>query len=268
VTSMYTPCSRRLYATVCLAFLSTLALLANGRQWEPSATLTETPVRIYPDANRTPLATLSTGTSVQIIQRQGDWVRISFWDKAYGDRTGFVRVDHVRGGRLNQPPPPGGSEARSQSTPTAAPTSTAPAVAATRDSADAPSTLTARPARHFQNAELTVQEGDRTRQVDVTVSYAPDTFQVLDENTRKPLRAVPYTSFIGGEYSYSKSPRWKSGLFISPFLFLSSGKKHWLLVKTKDDYAMLRLDKNNYKLIVAEWETRTGLKVEAEGENK
>ena len=77
-----------------------------------------------------------------------------------------------------------------------------------------------------------------------------------------------YKSFIGGEYSYSKSPRWKSGLFISPFLFLSSGKKHWLLVKTTDDYVMLRLDKNNYKLIIAEWETKTGLRVEAQGDNK
>ena len=59
----------------------------------------------------------------------------------------------------------------------------------------------------------------------------------------------------------SKSPRWKSGLFISPFLFLSSGKKHWLLVKTDNDYAMLRLDKGNYKLILADLEMRTGLRV-------
>ena len=39
-------------------------------------------------------------------------------------------------------------------------------------------------------------------------------------------------------------------------------------VKTADDYAMLRLDKNNYKLIVAEWEIETGLRVDAQGEDK
>ena len=31
---------------------------------------------------------------------------------------------------------------------------------------------------------------------------------------------------------------------------------------------MLRLDKSNYKLVIAEWEVKTGLKVEAQGENK
>ena len=30
----------------------------------------------------------------------------------------------------------------------------------------------------------------------------------------------------------------------------------YVLVKTADDYAMLRLDKNNYKLIIAEWRLR------------
>ena len=67
------------------------------------------------------------------------------------------------------------------------------------------------------------------------------------------LKDFAYANFKGAEYSYSKSPRWKSGLFISPFLFLCSGKKHWLLMKTADDYATLRLDKSNYKLILAEW---------------
>jgi hypothetical protein len=39
-------------------------------------------------------------------------------------------------------------------------------------------------------------------------------------------------------------------------------------VKTASDYALMHLDKGNYKLILAEFETRTGVKVEAEGENK
>ena len=127
---------------------------------------------------------------------------------------------------------------------------------------------TARQPRQFPNAQMTIADGEKTKQVDVTVSYTADTFQLLDKDTRKALKEFAYKSFVGGEYSYSKAPRWKSGVFISPFLFLSSGKKHWLLVKATDDYVMLRLDKVNYKLIIAEWETRTGLKVEAQGENK
>jgi hypothetical protein len=40
------------------------------------------------------------------------------------------------------------------------------------------------------------------------------------------------------------------------------------MVKTADDYALMHLDKGNYKLVLAELETRTGLTVQAEGENK
>jgi len=262
-----TPYDRRFFGIVCVALLSTVVVITSAGQWEPSVTTVETPVRIYPDPNRSALATLSPGTSVQIVQRQGDWVRISFWDKAYGDRTGFVRAEHVRGGRLNQSPT-SASESRAQpTTSTAAPTDAVPP--AKPESARTPATtVTPRLPLQFQNAQLTIPQGDKTKQVDVTVSYVSDMFQLLDKNTRKPVKEFSYQSFTGGEYSFSKAPRWKSGLFISPFLFLSSGKKHWLLVKTADDYAMLRLDKVNYKLIIAEWETRTGLTVEAQGEDK
>jgi len=115
---------------------------------------------------------------------------------------------------------------------------------------------------------LTVTQGDKSKQIDVVVSFAPNSFYLLEENGRKPMKTYDYSSFTGAEYSFSKSFRWKSGLFISPFLFLSSGKKHWFLIKTAGDYALLHLDKSNYKMILAEWETRTGLQVDAHGEDK
>jgi hypothetical protein len=129
-------------------------------------------------------------------------------------------------------------------------------------------TYSAAEGRLFPNAQLTVAEGEKTKQVDVTIAYDAEGFQVIDKKSQKPVKQYSYKSFTAGEYSYSKSPRWKSGVFISPFLFLSSGKKHWFLVKTADDYALLRLDKGNYKMVIAEWETKTGLKAEAQGDNK
>ena len=266
--SMRTRYRRRFFATACLVSLSVLAITASARQSESGVTVASTLVRIYPDLNRTPLATLSPGTSVQIVERKGDWLRISFVDRTYGDRTGYVRAEDVKAGGLNQPPAPRAPDAQTQPTMSTAPPATGTATSATPESARMPSTVTARQPRLFPDAKLTVPEGEKTKQVDVTVSYTVDTFQLLDKNTRQLTKEFPYKSFVGGEYWYSKSPRWKSGLFISPFLFLSSGKKHWLLVKTADDYVMLRLDKNNYKLIIAEWETKTGHKVEAQGDNK
>ena len=53
------------------------------------------PVFLYPDATRTPLATLDKGTTVRVLERQGDWYRIEFRDARFGDRTGFIRADSL-----------------------------------------------------------------------------------------------------------------------------------------------------------------------------
>jgi hypothetical protein len=41
-----------------------------------------------------------------------------------------------------------------------------------------------------------------------------------------------------------------------------------LTIKTGDDYALLRLDKKNYKLVIAELEKRAHITVASIGENK
>jgi len=272
-----------LFASVCLIVVLTPVVNTFARQTERSVTFVDAPVRLYPDLNRTPLATLPPGTPVQIMEKQGEWLRISFRDSSLGDRVGFVRAEHIKPLAKDQHPAAVPQEPQSIATsPAPAVDKTAPrnethaaaaepmpaAAPAAPDNARTASNTVVREPHQFTDAQLTMPEGDKTKQVDVTISYAGEAFQLLEKGTRKPMKVFAYKSFTGGEYSYSKSPRWKSGVFLSPFLFLSSGKKHWLLVKTADDYAMLRLDKNNYKLIMAEWETRTGLKIEAEGENK
>ncbi len=102
----------------------------------------------------------------------------------------------------------------------------------------------------------------------VVLRFGMDKMQFINADKRESFKDFAYADCKAAEYSYSKSPRWKSGLLISPFLFMSSGKKHWFMVKSARDYALVHLDKGNYKLVLAEFETRTGLKVEAEGENK
>lgn len=124
------------------------------------------------------------------------------------------------------------------------------------------------PPREFDDAKLTVSDGDKTHEVDVIVRFGSDKLQLIAAKKRESLKDLAYADCKSAEYSYSKSPRWKTAIFVSPLLFLSSGKKHWFMVKTATDYALMHLDKSNYKLILAEFETRTSLTVEAEGENK
>ena len=52
-------------------------------------------------------------------------------------------------------------------------------------------------------------------------------------------------------YEQSKSPRWKTAIFLSPFALFSSGRKHWLTIEYEGGYAYVRLDKNNQRQIRA-----------------
>jgi hypothetical protein len=58
----------------------------------------EAPVMLLPEDGRTPLATLSAGTRVEVLDAPEEgWYRISFQDNyLFGDRVGFVRAELVR----------------------------------------------------------------------------------------------------------------------------------------------------------------------------
>ena len=56
---------------------------------------TNAPVFLFPDAARTPLTTLTKGTTVRVIQRQGDWYRIEFRDAQFGNRIGYIRAESL-----------------------------------------------------------------------------------------------------------------------------------------------------------------------------
>jgi hypothetical protein len=120
----------------------------------------------------------------------------------------------------------------------------------------------------FGKARLTMQVGDKTRAVDVSVNYEPTAMVIVDRNTGQALRTLPYTDMKGGEYSFAKSPRWKTAILVSPLFLFTSGQKHWLLAQGQTEYALLHLDKSNYRMVIASFETRTGKKVEAVGDNK
>lgn len=134
----------------------------------------------------------------------------------------------------------------------------------------AQSTLVAQTAAdQFHKVKLMVNTGERPAETDVVLRLEPDRLVIRSIRGGADLKTYPYSAIRSAEYSYSKSPRWKSGIgaavavgvFALPIFFMK-GKKHWLTLQTADDYAMLRLDKANYKIILPAFETRSGVKVE------
>lgn len=130
-------------------------------------------------------------------------------------------------------------------------------------------------ADQFQKIKLMVNTGDKPAETDVTLRLEPGQLVVRSKAGGADLKVFSYSSIKGAEYSYSKSPRWKSGVgvaiavgvFALP-LFFMKGKKHWLTVHGDGDYALLRLDKSNYKIVLPAFEARSGVKVETLAEEK
>jgi hypothetical protein len=124
------------------------------------------------------------------------------------------------------------------------------------------------PDETFQKSKISVTVGDKTKEFDVIVRYDPSSLAIMDKGSGQTTRTFSYGEIKGAEYSYAKSPRWKTALLVSPLFLFTSGKKHWFLVQGTGDYALLHLDKSNYRLILAAFEARTGLKVETVTDTK
>ena len=106
---------------------------------------------------------------------------------------------------------------------------------------------------------------------------ATRTLSITDENHPELATyvALPYDAITSANYSFSKHPRWKTGIalliplsiFAIPFFFLK-GKKHWLSLTFEgvpehpEGFLVLRLDKNNYLQILAAVEGQAGVQVE------
>jgi hypothetical protein len=128
-------------------------------------------------------------------------------------------------------------------------------------------------AEEFQKIKLLTRDGEKTAETDAILVLAPDRLVVRSKKGDWEMKSLAYRDIRSAEYAYSKHPRWKEGLgaaiavgvFAAPIFFLK-GKKHWLTVQTEDDYAVLRLDKNNYELVCLSFTAATGIEVEILGE--
>lgn len=133
----------------------------------------------------------------------------------------------------------------------------------------------------FEKVELLVPNGERVSEKSVRLRFLTDEMQIETINGGAVLKTFKYTELKDAEYSYSKNPRWKTGLgvgaaaFLFPPLFLvaiplgfTKHRRHWLTVRTADDYAVLKLSKSNRRLILPTFETKTGVEVKGMGEEK
>ena len=126
----------------------------------------------------------------------------------------------------------------------------------------------------FRNVRLVVNTGEKAEEVDAVLRFEDDAVVIYGKGGR-PLKTLAYAGIKGAEYSYAKGPRWKSGIglavavgvFALPVFFMK-GKKHWLTIAAEQDFAVIRLDKKNYKLILPTFEALTGKRIQSLSEEK
>jgi hypothetical protein len=229
----------------------------------------DAPLFLVADATRQPLLIMEAGVFVDVHRREGNWVQVTVSGSRFGQRTGYVEarfieveknepVTALRGTAAETIPP---KKSEETSKPVAS-------VAQNLSSRPAPATRVIGTTETFQRSTINLTVEDKTRELDVIVRYEPSALVIVDKRTGAATKTYPYGDLQSAEYSYAKNPRWKTAIFVSPLFLFTSGKKHWFLVQGTGDYALLHLDKSNYRLILAAFEARTGLKVETVTDTK
>jgi hypothetical protein len=132
----------------------------------------------------------------------------------------------------------------------------------------------------FGEIELLVRNGDDVSEKTARVELFADAMVITTRNSniKKTFR---YADIRSAEYSYSKNPRWKTGLglgaaslIVPPLIFVaiplgfSKHRRHWLTVRTAEDYAVLKLSKSTRKMFIPAFETKSGVSVRGVGEEK
>ena len=126
-------------------------------------------------------------------------------------------------------------------------------------------------ARSFDGSfkvEMLVTKGDDTKEEGSTLTFSENSLRVISKKNAMNAKEFNYKDIKSADYSFSKKPMWKTGavtaLFIGVFalpIFFMKSKAHWLTVRTEKDYAILKLEGDNYRQILAELETHN-IKVE------
>jgi len=133
----------------------------------------------------------------------------------------------------------------------------------------------------YEKIEMLSPDGEKIREIDVRVRFNNDLLEIESKATGEIIKRWNYSEIQSAEYSYTKNPRWKTGLGLGvaaiaffPILFVaiplgfSKHRRHWLTVRTDKDFAVLKISKSIRKIFIPAFETRSSVEVIALGDDK
>ena len=100
-----------------------------------------------------------------------------------------------------------------------------------------------------------------TREVNAVLIFEKDAIKIQSRRSREIFKEFRYSDIKSAEHSYSRKAPMSNRTAIAlsvlsgmPIFLLARQKdKHWLIVATDDDYAVLKIENDNYRLIRMEF---------------
>ena len=113
-------------------------------------------------------------------------------------------------------------------------------------------------------AKMLVKDGEKPRERDATVRFADGQVTVTAQD-RTILSALPYDAVLSVIYSKAKQPLWDAPGGAMPIQRIDSGAfgflkggRHWVSLRTKERFVVLRVDENQVPGVLSAIEERTG----------
>ena len=118
----------------------------------------------------------------------------------------------------------------------------------------------------FPKTKHVVQDGEKDKEIEIALVLTDGSIVLKHRKREEVFATIPYDTIQDMTYERSSHARIKTALLLSPWALFSKGKKHWLTVAYKagdvSDFVLLKLDKKEYKRILAATEARTGQPIE------
>ena len=133
----------------------------------------------------------------------------------------------------------------------------------------------------FDKIEMLEADGKKIRETDVRVVFEETRMRILSSSSGAVIKEWQYDTVTSAEYSYSKNPRWKTGLglgaaglLLPPLLLIAipigftKHRRHWVTIRTENDFVVLKVSKSIRKIFMPTLETRTSVSIKALGDDK
>jgi hypothetical protein len=108
--------------------------------------------------------------------------------------------------------------------------------------------------------------GRRTADQDVNITFGDGQVAIVARSDGSPVASLPYRRILRATYIRSDNPRWDPALPGPTEKFDAGGvfnrARHWLVLQTKDEYSILRLEGDGWLNVLQTFEARTGVKID------